>query len=277
MSFAPDLDDRNDFIEVESFERLARLESGSFWFRARNELIVWALREHAPSARSFLEIGCGTGYVLMGLHRAFPHMELTGAEIHEAGLRFTRQRLANATLFQMDARHIPFDAEFDAVGAFDVIEHIDEDVDVLTEMRRAVKPGGTILVSVPQHRWLWSAADDYARHRRRYCRAEVRSKFLIAGLEVVTTLSFVSILLPLLVASRIRQRGSHASYDPTGELRFSKPLDRSLEAIMRFERWLIRRSVRLPAGGSLLIVARRPAEGTAQRQASERGSQVSRS
>jgi SAM-dependent methyltransferase len=258
LSFAPDLDAGNEFIEADSFERLARLEGGSFWFRARNELIVWAIRKYAPSASSFLEVGCGTGFVMLGLRSAFPAMALTGAEIHEDALRFTRRRVPDAELLQMDARRIPFDAEFDTAGAFDVIEHIDEDVQVLAQMRQAVKPGGVVLISVPQHRWLWSAADDFAHHRRRYRRGEITRKAEEAGLKVETVISFVSVHLPLLLASRVRQRGKLESYDPSGELQFSRRLDRSLEAAMSLERWLIKRSLRFPAGGSLLLVARRP-------------------
>ncbi len=262
-TFAPDLDGQDDFIEADSFERLAKLESGSFWFRARNELIGWALHRYAPHTKSFMEIGCGTGFVLAGVQRAFPTIELTGADVHQSGLRFARGRVPGANLLQLDARRLPFDSEFDAVGAFDVLEHIDEDVQVLGEMGQAVKPGGTILVSVPQHELLWSAADDYAHHRRRYERREIRAKLHAAGLEVVSIVSFVSILLPLLVASRIRQRGSVATYDPTAELKVSPTLDRALETVMRLERWLIRGSVRFPAGGSLMAVARRPINGSA--------------
>ena len=258
LSFAPALNARNDFIEGDSFHRLASLEGGSFWFRARNQLIVWALRRYAPTTASFLEVGCGTGFVMLGLHGAFPAMALTGADIHEEALRFASQRVPNAVLLQMDARRIPFASEFDAVGAFDVIEHIDEDTEVLAEMRKAVKPGGVVLVSVPQHRWLWSAADDFAHHRRRYRRRELGSKAEAAGFKVEAMISFVSMLLPLLMASRVWHRDRLAGYDPSRELRFDRTVDRSLEAVMSSERWLIRRSVRFPAGGSVLLVARRP-------------------
>ena len=258
LSFAPELDAGNEFIEADSFERLARLEDGSFWFRARNELIVWAVRRYSPSASSFLEVGCGTGFVMHGLHKAFPAMALTGAEIHKDALRFTKRRVPDAVLLQMDARKILFDSEFDAAGAFDVIEHIDEDAEVLAQMRRAVRPGGVVLASVPQHRWLWSTADDFAHHRRRYRRKELKRKAEEAGLRVEAAISFVSVLLPLLLASRVRQRGELESYDPGGELQFSRRIDRSLEAAMTLERWLIKRRLRFPAGGSVLLIARRP-------------------
>jgi SAM-dependent methyltransferase len=252
------LDTPDDYFEGAAFEDLARLEESSFWFRARNQLILWSLKTYAPTAASFLEVGCGTGYVLSGIHRELPEVALTGAELHKSGLQFARRRLAGATLIQMDARRMPFDSEFDAIGAFDVLEHVPEDTAVLAEMFRALRPGGKVLITVPQHGWLWSTADDYAHHRRRYTRRDLRAKVETAGFKVLTATSFVTLLLPVLVASRLRQRGPVETFDPIGELRMGRRLDRALEMAMNAERWLIRRSVRFPAGGSLLVVASKP-------------------
>ena len=104
----------------------------------------------------------------------------------------------------MDARKVPFQGEFDVIGAFDVIEHIDEDEDVLREMYSAIKPGGGIILTVPQHDWLWSETDVYAHHKRRYSRKELRSKVERAGFRVEYMTSFVSVLLPALMISRYR-------------------------------------------------------------------------
>ena len=64
----------------------------------------------------------------------------------------------------MDARRIPFEDEFDVIGAFDVLEHIKEDEQVLVQMHRAVKSGGGIMLTVPQHMFLWSEQDVQAHH-----------------------------------------------------------------------------------------------------------------
>ena len=77
---------------------------------------------------------------------------------------------------QLDARELPYEAAFDAVGAFDVIEHITEDERVLASMHRALKPGGVLIVTVPQHKWLWSWTDEQARHKRRYGRRELSTR-----------------------------------------------------------------------------------------------------
>jgi len=257
MLFAPESADSNDGFEVESFALLARLEPTSFWFRSRNRLVVQLLRRHFPAAKSLLEIGCGTGYVLSGVHDAMPRLQLSGSELYTAGLGFASRRLPDADLYQMDCRHIPFEAEYDVVCAFDVLEHVEEDEVALAEMFKAVRPGGGVLVSVPQHQWLWNAGDDYAHHKRRYRRPELKAKLEAAGFEVERMTSFVSLLLPVMALSRLRRRDL-STYDPKSEYQAPRAIDRAMESVLETERWLIRRGMSLPAGGSLVAVARRP-------------------
>ena len=142
LSFAPDLAAKNDGFGAESFEQLFKVEAGNFWFRSRNRLLIWALQKYFPQAESLFEIGCGTGYVLSGIQREFPKLRLYGSDIFNKGLSFAKQRLSDVSLFQMDARKIPFEKEFDVIGAFDVLEHIDEDGIVLQQMFQATKSGG---------------------------------------------------------------------------------------------------------------------------------------
>jgi SAM-dependent methyltransferase len=257
VSFAPEQAESNDGFEVESFDLLADLEPTSFWFRSRNRLIVQLLRRYFPAAKNLLEIGCGTGYVLSGVHDAMPLLQLAGSELYTAGLGFASNRLPGAALYQMDCRRIPFEAEYDVVCAFDVLEHVEEDELALAQMFKAVRPGGGVIVSVPQHKWLWNAGDDYAHHKRRYRRSELRAKLEAARFDVVRMTSFVSLLLPVMALSRVRRR--HLStYDPKSEYQAPRAIDRAMESVLETERWLIRRGISLPAGGSLVAVARRP-------------------
>ena len=241
------------------FAELARLEAGNFWFRARNRLIAWAIARHFPGARSLLEVGCGTGFVLSGIAAAFPALKLSGSEAATAGLAFAAARVPRAAFLQMDARRIPFRDEFDIVGAFDVVEHIDEDQAVLAELRAAAAPGGGVLLTVPQHPALWSEFDARAGHVRRYRARELRQKVVEAGLEIVRMTSFVALLLPFMYLSRRAQRAPGTGYDPLGELRIAAWLNRILEGALGAERALISGGVNFPAGGSLLVVARRSA------------------
>jgi SAM-dependent methyltransferase len=257
LAFAPELANESEGFEADYFSRLAKMEAGNFWFRSRNRLLIWAVLRYFPEAQNFLEIGCGTGFVLSGIREAFPKLALSGSEIFSEGLNFAGERLPGVELFQMDARRIPFREEFDVLGAFDVLEHVKEDEKVLSQMYQATRKGGGILITVPHHPFLWSASDDFARHARRYRTRELRDKVRRAGFDVVRITSFVSLLLPLLVLSRFKQRLDDKEFDPSAEFNISSLLNSTLEKILDGERTMIRAGLSLPAGGSLLLVARR--------------------
>ena len=255
LVFAPELAHNSSGFKASYFGPLVALEVGHFWFRVRNALIIWALGKYGARVSSFMEIGCGTGFVLQGISRGFPKIRLVGSEIYPEGIAFAAERIAGGEFIQMDARQIPFIAEFDAVGAFDVLEHIEEDETALQQMFRALKPDGLLLLTVPQHRWLWSTVDEYACHIRRYTVRELHEKVALAGFTIVRSTSFVTSLLPSMMISRLLQRGNSESFDPHSELRINLILNRILEWFLRMELGLIRMGFSFPVGGSRLIVA----------------------
>lgn len=252
---APEFAHGGGCFKAEYFTELSILEAGNFWFRARNKLILWALRTYRPNASTFLEVGCGTGYVLSGIARACPEMTLSGSEIFLAGLSHAAKRVPSAHFMQMDARRIPFAKEFDAIGAFDVLEHIDEDEMVLAQLHRAIKPGGVLLLTVPQHPWLWSTSDEYAFHARRYTRAEIEQKVSTAGFALLRSSSFVTSLLPAMILSRLFQKRKMKQFDPAGELKINTALNRLFYGLMMLELAGISAGMDYPVGGSRFVVA----------------------
>ena len=124
------------------------------------------------------------------------------------------------------------------------------------QIRRALRPEGGLIALVPQHRWLWSEADVVARHVRRYTRRELLAKLRAAGFAPLATTSFVSLPLPLLIAARLRSRIAPRTFDLRREILPGPALNAALGRVLDLERALFLRGVRLPAGGSLLVVAR---------------------
>lgn len=256
-AFAPALAAGGGGFRPEYFARLAALEARNFWFVARNRVILREVARHFPNLRSYLEIGCGTGYVLSAMQARFPGMEAAGSEIFSAGLAHAKQRLPQAQFFQMDARAIPYDAHWDLVGACDVIEHIEEDEAVLRRIHLALKPQGGLLLTVPQHQWMWSVQDDLACHVRRYSSAQLVDRVQRAGFEVLACRSFVSLLLPAMWLSRKTGSADPARHDPMRELEIPGWLNGALGAVMRLEYALTGLGLDLPFGGSLVLVARK--------------------
>ena len=257
-AFSPHLAYENTSFKSEYYAELAAVEPNNFWFTARNRIIIWALQKYFKQSRDFLEIGCGTGFVLSGINKAFPHLKLYGSEIFSEGLSYTSQRVKEASLFQMDARQIPFENAFDIIGAFDVLEHIEEDEKVLQQMYQAVRPGGGIILSVPQHQFLWSIQDEHACHVRRYHVQDLKSKVTKAGFEVIKTTSFISLLLPFMLASRYSKRQSiDTPYDVLAELKLPVFINTIFEKILAIEHSIINMGVSFPLGGSLLLIAKK--------------------
>lgn len=255
-AYAPALAQSNDGFDAESHSILYMLESKNFWFKSRNRLIQWTLKKYFKTDGKFLEIGCGTGFVLNGLKTEYPDLDCFGSEIHISGLKLARARLTDVALYQMDARNIPFENEYDVIGAFDVIEHIEDDQEVLLQMYKAIKPGGGIILTVPQHPFLWGPADEYAFHKRRYTRKELISKVKNAGFQIQRVTSFVTILSPFMMISRLLDRGNK-SYKPDNELKINFFLNKIFEIVQYIEIFFIKLGITFPFGGSLLIVAKK--------------------
>jgi SAM-dependent methyltransferase len=203
-----------------------------------------------------LDVGCGTGFVLAALREALPGVRLTGGEPSADHLALARRRLPHVELIELDIVE-PQRRAFDVVGAFDVLEHIADDDRALRGLFDATTPGGGAILLVPQHAWLWSRTDVCARHIRRYSRRELVSKLERTGFRVTLATSFVTALLPAMIAVRMLPRGGAASYELKSELVPPVPVNSLFEKILDGERLLIERGVSLRAGGSLMVVARR--------------------
>lgn len=246
----------------DGFDLTGELENSSFWCRSRNRILKAILLKYCASRTRprFLEVGCGTGYLLRELVRDCD-FEVTGSEVYLRGLIYAKDKLPGVELIQVDARRIPFREEFDVIGAFDVIEHIDDDEAVIASVCHALKSGGYFVVTVPQYQFLWSPLDDLVKHKRRYERREMLTKLRKSGFEVVFASSFVCTLFPLMLVSRVLDRGiaCDANSKEEFERRVSLPasLNWLFDKVMRIDEALIGWGISLPVGGSLLVVARK--------------------
>jgi len=258
-AYAPELARTAPGFKPAYFLELASLEEDSFWFQARRRLILFALKRFIPAFDSFMEIGCGTGYILSEVYKAFPHTIPKGSEIYIEGLSFAKTRLPTADLLQMDARRIPFKEEVDVIGAFDVLEHIHEDELVLRQTHQALKSGGLLLITVPQHRWLWSRVDENACHVRRYSKGELHEKLANAGFRVLRSTSFISLLLPAMWLSRTLNKLKKNNPGSGGsELSAISPILNSIfKKILSVESFLIFKGVDFSMGGSRFVVAKK--------------------
>ena len=141
---------------------------------------------------------------------------------------------------------------YDLIGAFDVIEHIDDDKAAMNSIAKRLKSGGRLVVTVPAHQWMWSAHDVVNHHKRRYSKRALRQLIESSPLRLEAIGYFNSLLFPLAVGERLssKLRGkddADLSLPP-------KPLNAALERAFAAERHLVGR-LPLPPGLSLFAVA----------------------
>lgn len=257
-------------MEREAFKLFASLEERHWWFIGRRGLYVPLLRsvlerEGAWPARtplSVADVGCGVGGFLQPLANFGP---VLGLELDEEALAWCRRRgFTRLAAAYSDRAPLP-DASHDLLCLWDVIEHTPDDVAVLREMRRCLRPGGHLALSVPAYPWLYANNDRVAHHHRRYTRRDLLAKLRAAGLQpckatyvnVALSLAIIPAVLLLKLKERLRPH-----YDArTNNLSFGvpRPVNAALAAIFASERHLLRH-VDAPFGHSLFAVARRPRE-----------------
>ncbi len=238
----------------DSFEQLLLTEERHFWFKSRGDILEKLLEAYIKTGSKFLEIGCGNGYMLARLSHI--GASLHGADLFLDALKFCRSRLPSIPLFMLDINKLPFKEEFDSIGIFDVLEHIEDDIGSLSQIHRALKPGGYLLVTVPAYPFLWGPPDTAAFHKRRYTRNQLSSRLRSAGFKVDRLTFFNSFLFPLLVVSRIWQKKNIYSSQKSLELQISPFLNKILGKIMSAEKAILRWA-NFPVGGSLLAICHR--------------------
>lgn len=244
-----------------AYEAFAELEHSHFWFVSRRRIFFDQLdRALGPDAKGHrvLEVGCGAGGMMGPLQR---YGEVTGLDIDLEYVQFCRSRGFTRVLCG-SGYELPFgDGAFDLVCLFDTIEHIPDDVQALREIRRVLRPGGAVFLSVPAYQWLWSQNDKTAHHFRRYTRSRLRRALRAAGLAPVRASYFNSLLLPLIVPAVLWQKlMDRMGRLPAGynnmSVRLSPFVNRVFTWIMSSERRVLRH-LTLPAGHSVFALARR--------------------
>lgn len=188
------------------------IEDRHWWFVGRREVLLAELtrRLESRSGLRLLDFGCGTGTMALHLAR---FGEVHALDRDPQAVSYCRAR-GVPRVEQLDDHRIPFgDASFDVVTTFDVLEHIDDDLFAMSELRRVLKPGGTLLCAVPAFPFLWGAQDEISHHFRRYVRPQLSTRLEDAGLEVLRASYFNSLLFPPIAAIRLLRRALPARRD----------------------------------------------------------------
>jgi len=200
------------------------------------------------------------------IHHLGRHGQVVGIENHPNPVAAGQAR--GYDIREGDGRDLPFPEEqFDLVSALDVIEHNEEDVTMLREMQRVLKPGGLALITVPALQSLWSYNDVLNAHVRRYSAAEIRDRFRQAGLEPLRVTYNNFFVFPLAAALILARRGKdsdadlHSHYfDDDAYQVDMEPTHPAINAVLTGVGWLeaqLLKAVNLPVGTGIVAVGRR--------------------
>jgi SAM-dependent methyltransferase len=234
------------------YQQMAELDERHWWYRARREVLADLIRREVrpPPDANILEIGCGTGHNLAMLAE-FGHVD--GLELDAEARALSEKRLGRKVMSAPlpELAGVP-EHYYDLVGAFDVIEHIEDDAAALASIATRLKPAGKFVMAVPAHQWMWSAHDVVNHHKRRYSKRALRRLIDASPMRLVKIGYFNSLLFPLAVAERAasKLRGK----DSAGVKLPPAPLNAALEKVFAAERYVVGR-LPLPPGLSLFAVA----------------------
>lgn len=243
-------------MQQHTYSIMYQIEGSHWWFAGRRRILRSFLNRIFTSLpagdKRILDVGCGTGANLELLSE-FGQAE--GVDVSADALAFCRQR-GLTHVKQGEAENLPYpDETFNLVTALDVVEHLDDDVAGLKEMRRVLRPGGRALLFVPAFQFLWGVQDDISHHRRRYTAKQLKKIVQDAGLEVErVTYANISFFLPIL-AARLLMRLT--GYRPASENILTVGFLNKPLGMMLGSETLPLRYFNLPFGVSAICVARR--------------------
>lgn len=241
-------------MEDHYYQHMAEIQSRHWWYEGRRLILASITRslKLPPHARIF-EVGCGTGANL-GMLKSFGHVD--GMEPHD----FARDHAAKISGCDVQKGFlpddIPFSGPYDLIGAFDVIEHVDEDAGSVKKLHDMGTPGGYALFSVPAWMFLWSRHDVVNHHKRRYTKPELDALLKQAGYQVVFSSYYNFWLFPLIALIRLTKNALGLKDSPDLTMPPPAPLNRLLTLIFASERFILGKA-KLPFGVSIIALCRK--------------------
>lgn len=223
-----------------------------WWYTARARLLEEALGRFVPAGQRVLDVGSADAPSAGWFHDRAG--ERVSVDVDPRGL--------GADGVCASLLSLPFaSASFDAVAAFDVIEHVDPESLAVRELFRVLRPGGVLVCSVPAYQWAWSDHDVANGHHRRYTRGRLVDALTAAGFTIERATYAFAGVFPMFAGERLLRRLRRSRVDGAADIvavpQVPAPVHHALLGLCRVDERLLR-SRDLPWGSSVLAAARRP-------------------
>ncbi len=156
-------------------------------YKLRKDMVKRILDKESLTGKTCLEFGFGAGDML--LLYASLGLDVVGFDISESAFENARIRIQKPPAPKGKIRLARdktdlCDQRYDYIMAFEVLEHIEDDLSCVRDWWNILNEHGKLLISVPAHRSKWGSSDVAAGHHRRYERADVSSLLMRAGFEI---------------------------------------------------------------------------------------------
>lgn len=246
-------------MQTDEYQKMADWEKSYWWHRGRLSLLeslIKAAFKEKQTGLDILEIGCGTGEITQFLEK---YGRVEALDVSPEALNYARERgVRNAILGDVNRIDLTGLTErFDLVVAFDVLEHIQDDVEAMKRAHLMLKKGGYLIVSVPAYKFLWSEHDEALHHKRRYHSFEIAKKLTDSGFRIAKKTHFVTTAFPAIALYRILSNFfGRSAYPQTSYISLPSILNRLMIEILRTEAILIRK-INLPWGSTLTVIAQK--------------------
>lgn len=242
-------------MEPQTYRRMAEIQENHWWYEGRRKILASVIgRLGLPARADILEVGCGPGANLNML-KVFGIV--TGVEPDDFSIIHAR----NVSGCRVEKGILPdglmVRGPFDMIGAFDVIEHVDEDLESLKAIKDLLRTGGHAVFTVPAYQFLWSQHDVVNHHKRRYILPRFRELLTNAGFEVTFISYYNTLLFPLIAAVRMLKKFLKIEDVPDEAMPRLPFINTVLREIFAFERYMLK-SRPLPFGVSIIAVCRKP-------------------
>ncbi|HUL19839.1 MAG TPA: class I SAM-dependent methyltransferase [Thermodesulfobacteriota bacterium] len=242
---------------LSSYDVETKVESFHWWFVVRRKLLKSILSSiRVPTNSVILDIGCGAGSNLKVLLSA--HLNVIGLDRSIYVLSIVSRKM-KVPLLNADLNNLP--VKPNSIGliiAMDILEHLDDDTNGLTEFHRALGKEGVLLLTVPAFEFLWGIQDEVTGHKRRYVKEEITKKLREAGFDIVNASYFNFFLFfPILFGRRlIRILGLRVESENKIN---SQLMNFLLKMIFSLEPYILK-YFSFPFGVSILCIARKGKE-----------------
>jgi len=190
-------------MEIKLIDEMYNQESYYWWHKAKRNIVQQLIKNKigTKDITDILDIGCGTGKLMEELSR---YGNVYGIDTSGKALNYCKKRgLVNVYKCELGKQKLPFKSDkFSIVTCLDVIEHIEDENDVLLEINRVLKPGGHLVITVPAYQFLFSYWDQLLHHKRRYTTRNLKHQTDKVDLSTIKLSYFNSFLLPPAVVFR---------------------------------------------------------------------------